>query len=159
MEWRGKTRRGLATGAAFAAGCALAALWGVAGKPPPSVWPPGAEPGAAVPGGTGMADHWLIVDVRTPEEYAAGHLEGALLLPHGTAAENLERLVPDFGAPVALYCRSGRRSGLVADELARLGYTRAVNWGGFAELAKTRAAVWPAAGPAAPPAGAPPAPP
>ena len=83
----------------------------------------------------------LIVDVRTPGEYAAGHLVGAILLPHEGAAEALARLVPDRDAPIALYCRSGRRSGLVQEELKTAGYTRAENWGGFEELAKTRAAV------------------
>ena len=85
----------------------------------------------------------LIVDVRTPAEYAAGHLAGAILLPHEAAAEALLRLVPDPRAPIALYCRSGRRSGLVLDQLRGHGYSRVVNWGGFDELAKSRAAIWP----------------
>ena len=103
-------------------------------------------PSARGQGGVGMDQTPrgpLVVDVRTPDEYAAGHLAGAILLPHETAAESLSRMVPDRQAPIALYCRSGRRSGLVLAELQAKGYTRAVNWGGFEELAKARPAVWP----------------
>ena len=95
------------------------------------------------PAASPLPEGLLIVDVRTPEEYAAGHLAGAILLPHETATEVLSRLVPDRRAPVALYCRSGRRSGLVLEEMKSLGYVRVVNWGGFEELAKIRAAVRP----------------
>ena len=64
-----------------------------------------------------------LVDVRTPEEYAEGHLEGAVnidvndstFLQHATAS--LEK-----GRAVAVYCRSGKRSALAASLLAKQGY-------------------------------------
>ena len=79
---------------------------------------------------------WLVVDVRMPEDYAERHLAGAILLPHETAAATLTRLVPDRKTPIALYCRSGRRSGLVFEDLKHLGYTRVQDWGSLEELAK-----------------------
>ena len=85
----------------------------------------------------------LIVDVRTPEEYANGHLVGAILLPHETATEFLTRIVPDRSTPIALYCRSGRRSGIVLEEMRKLDYVRVENWGGFEELVKKHAFVRP----------------
>lgn len=76
-----------------------------------------------------------IVDVRTPEEYAAGHLDGAI---------NMNVEGPDFGnqiikldktGTVAVYCHSGRRSAIAADELAGSGFTSIVNLkGGIADL-------------------------
>ena len=85
----------------------------------------------------------VIVDVRTPAEYATGHLVGALLLPHETATESLSQLVPDLATPIALYCRGGRRAGIVLEEMKKLGYTRVENWGGFEDLTKTHAYVRP----------------
>jgi rhodanese-related sulfurtransferase len=63
-----------------------------------------------------------VVDVRTAEEFAAGHVPGALHIPYDVMASRS----PELGAkgkPVLLYCRSGRRSGVAAAELARQGFT------------------------------------
>lgn len=68
---------------------------------------------------------WLI-DVRTPEEYAAGHLEHARLLPlFQLPLRALTELPPD--RPLVLVCRSGARSQAAAEQLARLGFQHLIN--------------------------------
>lgn len=64
-----------------------------------------------------------IVDVRTPDEFNEGHLPGAVNIDvNGTGfAEQIKKL--DKTIPVAVYCRSGRRSKLAADQLVNSGYT------------------------------------
>lgn len=64
----------------------------------------------------------LVLDVRTPEEYAAGHVPGALNLPHDQAAARLEELRPYRDRTIVLYCKSGRRAGIAADVLAQAGF-------------------------------------
>ena len=68
------------------------------------------------------ADHLFVLDVRTPEEFAAGHVPGAVNVPHDRLASRLAEVPKD--KDVVLYCRSGRRSGLAAGVLAAHGYTR-----------------------------------
>ncbi len=65
----------------------------------------------------------VILDVRTPEEFAEGHLDGATMIDfyRDDFAEQLEELDPD--APYLLYCRSGNRSGQAADIMRELGFT------------------------------------
>ena len=63
----------------------------------------------------------LYVDVRTPEEYAAGHVKGALLIPYDEMDERWEELSPYSDRQIALYCRSGRRSGIAEDVLREKG--------------------------------------
>jgi hydroxyacylglutathione hydrolase len=62
------------------------------------------------------------LDVRTPEEYAAGHVPGAVNIPHDQVADRLAEVPKD--KDVVLYCRSGRRSALAGEVLAGKGYTR-----------------------------------
>jgi phage shock protein E len=82
------------------------------------------------------AEGRVLVDVRTPEEVAEGHLAGALLL-------DLHR--PDFRDAVAelprdeayfVYCRTGNRSGQAIEIMRELGFTDLVNGGGFDDLAR-----------------------
>jgi phage shock protein E len=63
-----------------------------------------------------------VLDVRAPEEYAAGHVPGAVNIPHDQVANRLAEIPKD--KDVVLYCRSGRRSALAGEELAAKGYTR-----------------------------------
>lgn len=65
----------------------------------------------------------VILDVRTPDEFAAGHIEGAIMLDFYDAdfAGQLAELDPDV--PYLVYCRSGNRSGQTADLMAELGFT------------------------------------
>lgn len=81
-----------------------------------------------------------VLDVRTPREYATGHLEGALHVdvnrPDFDAAiqELAETGRLDRSAPVYLYCRTGNRSGVAAQRLRALGFVKAYNVGGLGEL-------------------------
>jgi phage shock protein E len=63
-----------------------------------------------------------VLDVRTPEEYVAGHVPGAVNIPHDKLASRLAEVPKD--RDVVLYCRSGRRAGLAAEVLAASGYSR-----------------------------------
>ncbi|HET9694739.1 MAG TPA: rhodanese-like domain-containing protein [Steroidobacteraceae bacterium] len=67
-------------------------------------------------------DHLFVLDVRTPQEYAEGHVPGAVNVPHDQLASRLAEVPKD--KDVVLYCRSGRRAGLAADLLKANGYTR-----------------------------------
>ena len=74
---------------------------------------------------------YIILDVRRPDEYAEGHMPGAINVPNeeiGTA-EPLE--LPDKAQLILVYCRSGRRSKEAAAKLAGLGYTSIVEFGGI----------------------------
>ena len=75
-------------------------------------------------------DH-VILDVRTPEEYAAGHIAGAILLPDYEIREKAESILTDKEQLILVYCRSGRRSKNAAKELAALGYTNIKEFGGI----------------------------
>ncbi|MBK6348379.1 MAG: rhodanese-like domain-containing protein [Steroidobacteraceae bacterium] len=67
-------------------------------------------------------DHLLVLDVRTPQEYAEGHVPGAVNVPYDQLASRLAQVPKD--KDVVLYCKSGRRAGIAADVLAANGYTR-----------------------------------
>ena len=72
-----------------------------------------------------------LVDVRSREEYALGHLPGAVNLPLDEL-EKAQRLFPDKSARLCLYCHSGARSGAALGALKRMGYTQCENIGGIA---------------------------
>jgi rhodanese-related sulfurtransferase len=67
-------------------------------------------------------DHLFVLDVRTPAEYAEGHVPGAVNVPHDQLASRIAEVPKD--KDVVLYCRSGRRAALAADVLTAHGYTR-----------------------------------
>jgi rhodanese-related sulfurtransferase len=67
-------------------------------------------------------DHLFVLDVRTPQEYAEGHVPGAVNVPYDQLASRLAEVPKD--KDVVLYCKSGRRAGIAADVLAANGYTR-----------------------------------
>ena len=67
----------------------------------------------------------FVLDVRTPEEYAAGHVPGAVNVPYDQVASHLAKIPKD--KEVVLYCRSGRRTGLAAEVLEANGYTKLVH--------------------------------
>jgi rhodanese-related sulfurtransferase len=64
----------------------------------------------------------FVLDVRTPQEYAAGHVPGAVNVPYDQVASHLAEIPKD--KDVVLYCRSGRRTGLAAEVLEANGYTK-----------------------------------
>ena len=75
-----------------------------------------------------------VIDVRTPDEYAAGHLAGAQNIDVEAAdfASRISSL--DKETPYLLYCRSGRRSAIAAEQMAKAGFTDIVDGGGMADL-------------------------
>lgn len=68
----------------------------------------------------GSNDRVFVLDVRTPQEFAAGHVPGAVNIPHDQVATHLAEIPKD--EEIVLYCHSGRRAGLAAEELAANGY-------------------------------------
>ncbi|MGF6148675.1 Thiosulfate sulfurtransferase PspE precursor [Kingella potus] len=74
------------------------------------------------------------IDVRSPEEYAAGHLSDAQNIPLEQLVARAAEVQPDKTAPVNLYCKSGRRAGLAKQMLEKLGYTNVRNQGGYQDL-------------------------
>lgn len=76
----------------------------------------------------------VVIDVRTPQEYQRGHLRDAELVPYTRIGERIDTLVESKDRAIVLYCHSGRRSGIAARELERLGYTDVLNAGGLRQL-------------------------
>ena len=76
-------------------------------------------------------DTIVILDVRTQEEYDAGHIAGAILVPNETIADKQPQLLPDLDAEILVYCRSGNRSAQAAKKLIAIGYTNVVDFGGI----------------------------
>ena len=74
------------------------------------------------------------IDVRSPEEFAEGHLEDAINIPHDQIVAKIMEISTDKNAPLNLYCRSGRRAENALQELRKLGYTNVINHGGYQEL-------------------------
>ena len=73
----------------------------------------------------------IIPDVREQDEFDEGHIPGALLLPYTEIENNAEGLLPDKDKLILVYCRSGRRSKIAAEALAKLGYTNVKEFGGI----------------------------
>ncbi|MGX5219685.1 rhodanese-like domain-containing protein [Pseudomonas segetis] len=76
----------------------------------------------------------LLIDVRTDEEFSTGTLKGAQHVEYQDIAGKISQLQPDKTAPIVLFCKSGRRSGIAQDELIKLGYSNVINAGGYEEL-------------------------
>lgn len=67
---------------------------------------------------------WLIIDVRSAEEYAEGHVPGAINIAHSDIADNLDQLLGYKDKPVVVYCRSGYRAGKAAKVLLKNDFTQ-----------------------------------
>ena len=74
---------------------------------------------------------YIIIDARTQEEYDQGHIPGAILIPEYEIADRAESELPDKDQLLLVYCRSGRRSKIAAEELVKLGYTNIKEFGGI----------------------------
>lgn len=84
----------------------------------------------------------VVIDVRSPQEYAEGHLEGALNINVEAPDFDAQIAVLDPGATYALYCRSGRRSAVAAQRMAEAGFGSVLDLeGGMADLAAAGAPV------------------
>ena len=74
---------------------------------------------------------YIIIDARTQSEYDEGHIPGAILIPEYEIADRAENELPDKNQLILVYCRSGRRSKIAAEELVKLGYTNVKEFGGI----------------------------
>ena len=74
---------------------------------------------------------YIIIDARTQEEYDEGHIPGAILIPEYEIADRAETELSDKDQLILVYCRSGRRSKIAAEELVKLGYTNVKEFGGI----------------------------
>ena len=74
---------------------------------------------------------YIIIDARTQSEYDEGHIPGAIMIPEYEIADRAEKELPDKDQLILVYCRSGRRSKIAAEELVKLGYTNVKEFGGI----------------------------
>ena len=74
---------------------------------------------------------YLILDVREQDEYDAGHIPGAILIPYTQIEEKAPKLLTDKNQLILVYCRSGRRSKIAAEALVELEYTNIREFGGI----------------------------
>ena len=75
--------------------------------------------------------NYIILDVRRPDEYAEGHIPGAINVPNEEIGTAEIPELPDKSQLILVYCRSGRRSKEAAGKLVKLGYTNIVEFGGI----------------------------
>ena len=78
-----------------------------------------------------IEEGYIILDVRTQEEYDEGHIPGAILIPNTEIGDRAEDELTDKNQLILVYCRSGRRSKLAAEILVKLGYTNIREFGGI----------------------------
>lgn len=74
---------------------------------------------------------YIILDVRRPDEFVAGHIPGAINVPNESIGKDEIAELPNKGQLILVYCRSGRRSKEAAEKLVKLGYTNIVEFGGM----------------------------
>jgi len=76
-------------------------------------------------------ENYIILDVRTHEEFASGHIPGAMVIPNETIGTEEIAQLPHKDQLIMVYCRSGNRSKQASDKLVKLGYTNIVEFGGI----------------------------
>lgn len=74
---------------------------------------------------------FILLDVRRADEFASGHIPGAVNLPNEEIGNAEIPLLPDKNQTIYIYCRSGNRSKLAANKLLALGYTKLIEFGGI----------------------------
>lgn len=74
---------------------------------------------------------YVILDTRTEEEYEQGHIPSAIVISHEEIREKAESVLTDKDQLILVYCRSGRRSKLAAQDLVDLSYTNVKEFGGI----------------------------
>ena len=74
---------------------------------------------------------YIILDVRTPAEFAEKHIPNAINVPNETIGTDEISALPDKNQLIMVYCRSGRRSKEAAEKMVKLGYTNIVEFGGI----------------------------
>ena len=75
--------------------------------------------------------HLLLLDVRSPEEYAEGHIPNSISLPLQKLKGDIAAVAPDKGAEIVVYCLSGMRADTACRQLRQMGYTNVANMGGI----------------------------
>ena len=75
--------------------------------------------------------NYVILDVRRPDEYAEGHIPGAINVPNESIGDTKISELPYKNQLILVYCRSGKRSKEAAEKLVKLGYTNIVEFGGI----------------------------
>ena len=78
-------------------------------------------------------DGHVVVDVRRQDEYDAGHIPGAILIPNESIGEDAPEALPEYDQIILIYCRSGNRSKQAAEKLAGMGYTNVYEFGGITD--------------------------
>lgn len=78
----------------------------------------------------------VVIDVRTSQEYAAGHIAEALNIDYELIGQEISKAKVARDDVIILYCQSGRRSGIAQDTLKKLGYSKAENYGGMEQARK-----------------------
>ena len=79
----------------------------------------------------GKDDDHIVVDVRRADEYAAGHIPGAILIPNEEIGIEQPAELPDLDQIILIYCRSGNRSKQASQKLADMGYNNVYEFGGI----------------------------
>jgi len=79
----------------------------------------------------GRDDGHIIVDVRRQDEYDAGHIPGAILIPNESIGSEAPVALPDYDQIILIYCRTGNRSKQASEKLAAMGYTNIYEFGGI----------------------------
>lgn len=74
---------------------------------------------------------YVIVDVRRPDEFAKGHIPGAINVPNEGIADEQPAELPDLDQVLLVYCQTGRRSAAASKKLADIGYTHVLEFGGI----------------------------
>ncbi len=92
-----------------------------------------APPGAW--GGESLNDA-IIIDVRTVQEFNAGHINGAINIPYDIIAEKIGEVTTDKDKKIIVYCRSGRRSEVAKNILEKMGYRNVENGGSLGDMKK-----------------------
>ena len=77
------------------------------------------------------SEDFIILDVREQDEFDAGHISGAKLIPYTEIESKAEEILSNKDNPILVYCRSGRRSKIAAETLVKLGHTNIKEFGGI----------------------------
>lgn len=76
-------------------------------------------------------DDVIVVDVRNQEEYETGHIKNSILIPLNTISKKAPALLQNKDSTILVYCRSGRRSAMASQQLAKMGYSNIYDFGGI----------------------------
>ncbi len=88
---------------------------------------------ASIAAGAQPAEDALVIDTRSPAEYAQGHVEGAVLIPYDGIEAGILKVTQDKDATIYLYCGSGGRAEIARKRLTQQGFKNVTNLGGIAD--------------------------